>query len=224
MAIPDADSKLLWGRAAGLCSNPSCRADLTAVLEKQRSYNIGEMAHIIAKKELGPRGVEGCRDDTYENLLLLCPSCHRHIDKAPEGEFTVEQLFAWKKQHEEVIRSQGTEKNFQSSDELKQTVGKLLLENRMIWEEYGPMSDTATTDPASNSQEVWDIKKSQTIFPNNQNIVNMILENIDLLTGNEYRLFLIFKSHAVSFEANHYSRLDRYTLFPQEFGEVFSFE
>jgi len=223
MAISDADSKLLWGRAAGICSNPGCRADLTAVLEERRSYNVGEMAHVIAKKEKGPRGVEGGGDDTYENLLLLCPTCHRHIDKAPEGEFTVDQLLEWKHQHEREIRSLGSEKKFKSLKELKQAVGRLLLENRMIWEEYGPNSEAAN-DPGSNSQQVWDIRKPKTIFPNNQNIVNMISANVDLLSGEEYRLFLIFKSHVVSFEANHYSRLDRYTLFPAEFGEVFSCE
>lgn len=221
MAISDADSKLLWGRAAGLCSNPSCRTDLTAVLEDRRSYNIGEMAHVIARNENGPRGVAGGGEDNYENLILLCPSCHRHIDKAPEGEYTVEQLFEWKKQHEEEIRSVGTEKKYIQAEELKRAVTMLLLENRMIWEEYGPESATATTDPGSNSHEIWELRKPQTIFPNNQKILNLITANIDLLNGNEYRLFLMFKSHAVSFEANHYCRLDRYTLFPQEFSEAF---
>ena len=48
MAISDVDLKLLWGRAAGFCSNPSCKRDLTVILEQRASCNIGEMAHIIA--------------------------------------------------------------------------------------------------------------------------------------------------------------------------------
>jgi hypothetical protein len=50
MPISDNDVKLLWGRAAGICSNPTCRADLTVLLDKSNNYNIGEMAHVIAKR------------------------------------------------------------------------------------------------------------------------------------------------------------------------------
>ena len=221
MAISDADSKLLWGRAAGLCSNPDCRKDLTAVLEEQRSYNIGEMAHVIAKSKNGPRGVANGGDDTYENLILLCPNCHKHIDKSPIGHYKSEQLFDWKKKHEQNIRSRGTERKFTDVRDLKKEVSILLIENRMIWEEYGPKSGIALKDPASNSHEIWEIRKPQTVLPNNQKIINLIQTNIELLSAKEYRSFLLFKNHAVSFEVNHYCRLDSYTVFPEEFNEVF---
>lgn len=85
MAISETDLKLLWGRAAGLCSNPQCKKDLTAVLIDRKNYNIGEMAHIIARSVDGPRGQKMPGPDSYDNLILLCPTCHTIVDKDPGG-------------------------------------------------------------------------------------------------------------------------------------------
>lgn len=221
MAISDADSKILWGRAAGICSNPTCREDLIAILENSKSYNVGEMAHVIAKSEKGPRGAMGGGADSYDNLILLCPTCHRRIDKAPEGEFTEEQIHQWKKDHEVAIRTQFSEITFDDVNSLKVDVSKLLIENKLIWEEIGPRSAAAQDDPGSNLFNIWNLRKLDTVIPNNQKIINMIEANSRLLPIDEYRVFLLFKSHATAFEANQHTRLARYTTFPEVFREVF---
>jgi hypothetical protein len=41
MAILEADIKLLWGRAAGICSRPGCQEDLTRLVEGSKNYNVG---------------------------------------------------------------------------------------------------------------------------------------------------------------------------------------
>lgn len=220
MAVSDPDLKLLWGRAAGICSNPQCRADLTVLLEKAKDYNVGEMAHVIAKSEAGPRGIEGGGSDAYSNLILLCPTCHTHIDKSPEGTFTVEQLQAWKQEHEKEIRT-GIDIQFDSIAELKQEIAKLLIENHILWEKLGPSSDTALEDPGSNLHKQWDLKKLDTIIPNNNKIIRLIECNSGLIAAEDYRAFLLFKNHASSFEANQYHRLDHYETFPKEFSEAF---
>ena len=222
MAISDSDSKLLWGRAAGICSNPTCKADLTALLLEARSYNVGEMAHIIARSEGGPRGVSGGGSDSYDNLILLCPTCHRHIDKSPDGTFTAEQLHEWKRNHEAEIRKQSSEIKATTLDELKGIVSRLLIENNLIWVEFGPESETAQNDPGSNSFQIWNIRKLDTVIPNNQKIVNVIENNIELLDAELYKEFLLFKNHSSSFEANQYCRLDRYATFPETFSEKFN--
>ena len=89
MAISDNAVKILWGRAAGICSNPGCRSDLTILLDDGRGFNVGEMAHVIARRPAGPRGLSTAGSDEYENLVLLCPTCHRTVDKAPAGTFSV---------------------------------------------------------------------------------------------------------------------------------------
>lgn len=221
MAISDGDAKLLWGRAAGICSNPDCRADLTAVLEETRSYNVGEMAHIIARSEQGPRGTTGGGADTYENLLLLCPTCHRHIDKSPEGTFTVEQLHGWKTEHEQGIRAQFRDVVLESFDDLKLEVTKLLIDNHSAWSNYGPESKVALEDPGSNAHKVWSLRKLDLIIPNNRKIVNLIETNKSLLDISALKVFAKFKNHVESFEQNQYERLDHYVTFPKEFSEVF---
>jgi hypothetical protein len=222
MPISDSDTKLLWGRAAGICSNPTCRVDLTALLVKSGNYNIGEMAHIIARSQKGPRGTEGGRLDTYDNLILLCPNCHSHIDKSPEGTYTGDQLKEWKRNHESAIRSQNRELIFDNVNDLKKAVSRLLAENRMIWMQVGPQSVVAQNDPGSNSFKIWNLSKLSTMIPNNYRIINIIEKNIELLDKDEHEKFILFKNHAVSFEANQYGRLDNYPTFPESFGEAFS--
>lgn len=221
MAISEADGKLLWGRAAGICSNPTCRADLTTILQGAKSYNVGEMAHIIARSEDGPRGESGGGSDQYENLVLLCPTCHRHIDKSPDGTYTTEQLHLWKREHESAIRLRMSEVAYEELSDLKSEVAKLLMENHMIWEQYGPESKVAQEDPGSNAYKIWNFRKLDTVIPNNQKITNMIEANIKLLDADDYKVFLLFKNHAASFEANQYCRVSSYALFPDEFSEKF---
>ncbi len=221
MAISDADVKLLWGRAAGMCSNPQCQRDLTVLLEHSAGYNIGEMAHVIARNPGGPRGIPEGGSDTYKNLILLCPTCHRMVDKAPDGEFPEEMLFHWKDEHENRIRELGKEVIFASKEELWVAVHQLLTENKILWRDLGPHSNAANSDPGSNLYTVWNMRKLDSIVPNNTRIINFIESNSNHLDSNEMEVFLGFKMHAQAFEANQYGRLDQYPLFPEEFARMF---
>ncbi len=185
------------------------------------AFNVGEMAHIIAHSEGGPRGRAGGGSDAYPNLILLCPTCHKKVDKAPEGEFTEEMLLRWKVDHEREIRSGGKTIKFETVDTLKQAISLKLLENRHLWETLGPQSEAAKADPGSNLARVWDLKKLDTIIPNNYFIMNCIESNIKLLTTATFKIYLRFKAHACTFEQNQYGRLDQYPLFPREFAEEF---
>lgn len=104
----DRTLKLLWGRAGGRCAMPECRAELLA---DATAYDpivvIGEIAHITAAQNRGPRANEsmpaGQRND-YENLILLCQNCHAVIDGQP-GTFSVERLCQIKADHELWVRT-----------------------------------------------------------------------------------------------------------------------
>src|SRR6056297_2901770 len=122
MAFAAKDTKLLWGRAAGICSNPECRKKLTATGVDGQSFLTGEMAHQIAQSPDGPRGAEDGGDDTYDNLILLCPTCHRTIDKAPEGTYPVELLQQWKVVHEAWVDSLASEGTFTTAEEVAQEI------------------------------------------------------------------------------------------------------
>jgi len=222
MAVSDNDYKLLWGRAAGVCSNPACNEDLTIILEGG-GFNVGEMAHIIARSESGPRGHLGGGPDTYTNLILLCPTCHRTVDTAPSGQFTDETLRKWKIDHEAEIRGRGRALKFESFGALKMVVSRKLAENKQLWKTLGPHSEAAENDPGSNLINVWDLRKLDTIIPNNNFIINYIKNNENLLQESAYHAFVKFKNHALAFECNQYGRIDQYPLFPAEFEKEFGY-
>ena len=190
------------------------------MVEGNRSFNVGEMAHVIARSPEGPRGERGGGSDEYENLVLLCPTCHRTVDKAPEGVFPPVLLHRWKADHERAIRAFGAERVFNSAQELKTFVSRALAENHALWRSIGPKSDAATTDPGSNLHEAWALRKLDTIVPNNTKIVNAVEANISLLSREEMSAFFDFKTHAAAWERHQYQRLDTYPQFPAQFEEL----
>jgi hypothetical protein len=217
MAFSAKDTKLLWGRAAGICSNPECRKKLTAVAADGQSFLTGEMAHQIAQSTEGPRGTENGGDDTYDNLILLCPTCHRTIDKAPEGTFPVEVLRNWKSIHEAWVDGWSTDGMYSTASEVAQEVQRLLVENRTHFEEYGPRSYTAVKNSASTAQAIWEARKLDTICPNNRRIISLIQRHSKLISNAGVPSFPKFKVHAEAFERNQSERVEEYPLFPKDF-------
>ena len=210
MPIAEKDIKLLWGGAAGHCSNPDCRQKLSETNEMGMSFLTGEMAHIIARNVGGPRGgVEG-GPDAYENLILLCPTCHRKIDKAPEGSYPPEHLHAWKAQHEQWVDSWSQANKMQSTKELMVFIAQLLAENKHYFDDYGPHSGAAASDPASSAFAIWVARRLDTILPNNRKILEALQVNANLIPTDMAGGVLAFKDHAQGYEMNQYGRLEVY--------------
>lgn len=111
MTISTKTAKMLWGKAAARCSMPTCRKLL--VLDETETDDpalIGDMAHMVAESEDGPRGVSPLTSeerDRYANLLLLCKNHHREIDEQP-GEWPIERLQQMKAEHEAWVGSTPT--------------------------------------------------------------------------------------------------------------------
>ncbi len=105
METPKKDLKILWGRSANRCS--MCRQELSAdKVHGNSSYPIGEQAHIVAENDNGPRGKSILNEKeraSYRNLILLCPTHHSIIDKAPE-DYPIERLHMIKQEHEDWVR------------------------------------------------------------------------------------------------------------------------
>lgn len=108
MTISTKTAKMLWGKAAARCSMSECRKLL--VLDETETDDpalIGDMAHMVAESEDGPRGKSPLtleERDRYANLLLLCKNHHREIDEQP-GKWTVECLQQVKAEHEAWVGS-----------------------------------------------------------------------------------------------------------------------
>ena len=148
MSIGLPDTKLLWGRAGGLCS--MCQIKLSEDKKtSNEAFPFGEQAHIVAEEEGGPRGkslltIE--QRNSYPNLILLCPTHHTKIDKAPE-EYPVELLHQIKSQHElwfEKSRVSAADKVKQANEyiyaDIVDTAAKLcLFDNWESWTSH-PLS------------------------------------------------------------------------------------
>lgn len=68
--------------------------------------NYGEMEHIWAFSESGPRGKDAGRPSNVNdisNLMLLCPECHHHVDVVDPQSFPVAVLKAFKQDHEDRV-------------------------------------------------------------------------------------------------------------------------
>jgi hypothetical protein len=99
---PAADRNLLWAASGGTCSDPGCLKPLV-VLDRGRWVTVGQIAHIHAHGERGPRfdpALSGVEVDSYENTLLLCLDHHRIVDNNPES-YSAETLRTWKHNHEQ---------------------------------------------------------------------------------------------------------------------------
>ncbi|MFC1593048.1 hypothetical protein ACFL4C_03445 [Candidatus Omnitrophota bacterium] len=103
MAISEKDIKLLWGRAAAMCSFTECRMKLTQdKILASDSFPLGEQAHIVGESENAPHGRSALTEaerNSYFNRILLCPNHHTIIDKNPE-DYPIEKLHLIKDQHE----------------------------------------------------------------------------------------------------------------------------
>lgn len=106
-SIPAKTIQTLWVVAGGRCEFDGCNEPLWYDILTKRKCNSAYIAHIIADKPDGPRGDEvlsklKCKD--LDNLMLLCDTHHRMIDKKENIDlYTVEVLAYMKKIHEERI-------------------------------------------------------------------------------------------------------------------------
>ena len=219
MGVSSKDIKKLWGLAAGRCSHPGC-GTLCIDFVADEPIIIGEMAHVIARRPAGRRGIPGGGEESYDNLILLCPTHHTMIDKSTEGTFTANDLLAWKTIHEDNVADTLASPAFRTINEVAKYIQKLLIENRTTWETYGPESVEATTNPLSNLVRLWTFRKLDTIIPNNLRIIESIQRHKILFDDESYNLACAFYEHAKGFESSCYNRLEGIPRFPQQFAKM----
>lgn len=109
MSISSIKSKTriqLWSRAAGRCQYENCNKILWRDELTMADMNKAYIAHIVADSPGGPRG-DKIRSpllaDKISNLMLLCDTHHRLIDKEDVAGHPEERLLAMKEVHEKRI-------------------------------------------------------------------------------------------------------------------------
>lgn len=193
--------KRLYAESMGRCMNPACQQNL-----------FGENGDIIEKAHIDPYCETA--DNTFENLVLLCPNCHTNFDK--NHAFTPEEVLGWKKTiREEVERL--FSKRFSNFEELKNEVSPLLAENKFIYENYY----------LQGNKTLWD-KFEVKILQNNRKLKLLFSANLGLFQRNntkEYSNLEYIRQFIAHVEEFEITRDDaektRKILFPAEIDSMF---
>ena len=145
--------RMLYAESMGRCMNPNCETKLFL------NGDIGEKAHITPHCSTA--------DDSFENLLLLCPNCHTEFDK--NHTFKSYEVKSWKsKRHEQI--SQIFEQQFDSFEKLENAVKPIFEENKTIYANYY----------LKDNKKLWD-KFTSSILTNNQKLKLILNKNKHLL-------------------------------------------
>lgn len=105
--IPEKIKNLLWAVSAGRCEYMGCNEVLYQDLLTAKNVNKAYIAHIYADSPEGPRfdAIESPRlKADISNLMLLCDTHHRLIDKEDVVGHTVDRLKIMKEKHESRIK------------------------------------------------------------------------------------------------------------------------
>lgn len=195
----------LIGAGAGHCYRPECATGfLWHELENGTAIKLAEVAHIVAASEEGPRGSEQIEEPelvAFENLMLLCPTCHLIVDRAPEV-FTVDALRSWKESHESRVADLWGIRRYADRAGLRRELIPLLEENRQIWATYGPESEYGML-LITDVSDTWRSDVVSRILPNNARILRLLDANIHLLHPAEIATAERFRLHARALEGRH---------------------
>jgi len=98
---------VLWTRAAGRCQYEGCNKFLLGdIISGEEKLNKAYVAHIVARDPEGPRG-DPIRSpklaNELSNLMLMCDSHHRLIDREAPDDHPEERLLRMKQIHEDRI-------------------------------------------------------------------------------------------------------------------------
>ena len=191
----------LYAESMGYCMNPNCRCNLFA-----GTGDILEKAHIDPYCKTA--------DNSFENLVLLCPNCHTNFDK--NNAFTPQEVLSWKKTRQKELKN-FFEKKFTTFEELEAAVVPLLMENRTIYENYYK----------KNNKKLWD-KFEPVILINNRKLKLLLKANLNLIQKQQEEWYSnlasihLFMAHIEEFEATRGDdEKNREILFPVEINSIF---
>lgn len=191
----------LCAESMGRCMNPACQAELF-----RKNGDVIEKAHITPYCKTA--------DNDYENLVILCPTCHTDFDK--NNAFDPEQVKQWKKiRRAEIDKLFG--KKYATFEELQKHVAPILSENKAIYENYY----------LRNKKELWANFEGR-ILANNRKLKAILENNLGLIQRHpdeDYSNLAIIQQlfiHIEEFETTRGSDEKlRQVLFPEEVNSIF---
>lgn len=199
--IPIDVERKIYAESMGRCMNPDCQAELF-----RKNGDVIEKAHITPYCKTA--------DNVYENLVILCPTCHTDFDK--NDAFDPEQVKQWKRiRKEELNKLFG--KKYTTFEELQRQVVPILYENKTIYENYY----------VNDQKELWD-KFEGKILANNRKLKTLLENNLELIQRHRekhYSNLEIVQRLFMHIEEFEETRNDdekiRQMLFPEEINSIF---
>lgn len=191
----------LWAESMGRCMNPECKIDLFA-----QDSDIMEKAHIKAYFET--------KDNSFENLIILCPSCHKKYDKT--NYISEDKVRAWKITRQNELNEFFGFK-YRSFEELKNIVAPILSENYEIFTNYYE----------GDKKSLWE-KFQYKLITNNEKLRLLLKNNIVLFQNHSnpdfsnVQLIAKFITHIDEFRVTRGDKeKSRKILFPKEINSIF---
>lgn len=223
-AIPTETRLRLFACSAGHCQRPECLAPLFPE-ELHGFKHIAEMAHILPYGEAGPRSTEapegGYEADLFENLILLCPTCHTIIDKNPDA-YPRQILLDWKETHLANIAAFQGVRSYESRSEARAGVIQKLDENKAIWKKFAPIDGSEFEfDPESDKAAIWEQRVKGVILPNHYTIKSIIQANYELLDEEERDIFSEYREHVRGLTNRHICGIGGAIRFPEGMKDIF---
>ena len=216
----------LFSESAGHCQNPDCLR-LLYPAEMGGDKHIAEMAHVIPHGEKGPRHedrpTEEFEANSFENLILLCPTCHTIIDKDPDG-YSRSTLLYWKNKHLVALaHSQGIQ-TYDDRNQARRAVAEAMAENKAIWKEYAPVDGSSfECNPESEAAKTWENRMRGVILPNHFRIEAIIKENQYHMTGDEQEIFARYQEHVRGLSARHICGVAGEAIrYPKDMDRIFA--
>jgi hypothetical protein len=225
-AIPAATRLRLFSEAAGHCQRPEC-LDALFPLELGGDMHIAEMAHVIPHGEAGPRHEDrpecSFDPDAFDNLILLCPTCHTKIDKNPDG-FPRNILLEWKQNHVSSLAAKRGIRAYDDRADVRAAVAGVMAENKAIWDKFAPgHGSDFEYDPESEAAKAWSQRMRSVILPNHYRAQAIIQANLGLATEDERRTFSEYQEHVRGLSERHICGVvGRAIRFPEAMEGMFS--
>ena len=201
LSITENVQRRLYAESMGRCMNPACKKELFC-----------QRGDIIEKAHIDPY----CKtaDNSFENLVILCPNCHTNFDK--NSAFTPEEVLIWKQLRQQELESFFGIK-YNTFQELKSVVVPLLSENKTIFENYYLCENKA----------LWDTFEPIVLI-NNRKLKTLLSNNRDLFQTNPTKEYSnvecvnAFILHIDEFERTRGSdEKIRQALFPDKINSIF---
>ena len=198
--IPINTERKLWAESFGHCTNPGCGTELFKGGKKN-----ADLAHIVPYAQT--------KDNSFENLVAVCPNCHRSADTSGNQE---EILREWKNNQYETIR-RIMETKYESFEAMSKVVRPILERNKFMYENYYENADTS---------EHWELFEPE-ILANNEKLLHIFEANMNLFQGTKdfegsnHQAALTLIGHIKEFKETRGKTIPRTVLYPETINSMF---